>query len=55
MLDALAQGMREVRSKPVVGEQLQVGHSLGAARAADCGSSALQLLRGCLPLSCACG
>ena len=25
MLDALAQGMREVRSKPVVGEQLQVG------------------------------
>jgi hypothetical protein len=25
MLDALAQGLREVRGKPIVGEQLQVG------------------------------
>jgi hypothetical protein len=34
MLDALAQGMREVRSKPIVGEQLQVrGQAPGSWRA----------------------
>lgn len=29
MLDALAQGMREVRSKPIVGEQLHVSQHCG--------------------------
>jgi hypothetical protein len=38
MLDALAQGLREVRGKPIVGEQLQVGagEGVGCRQGGDC-------------------